>query len=47
MGSSLLNALMTARSTQLNVGRVASTQDGDLVAEHQDLDVLGSVGSGE
>ena len=47
-GSSRLNALSSARSAQFSLGlRVVSAQYGDLVAEHQDLDILGGVGAGE
>jgi hypothetical protein len=36
-----------ARSTHVSAGWVVSKQCGDLVPEHQDLDVLGCIGPGE
>jgi hypothetical protein len=39
----LLNALSTARSGHVGVGRVGAAQHGDLVAQRQDLDVLGGI----
>jgi hypothetical protein len=36
-----------SRRTPRNCGRITSAQHGDLVTEHQDLDVLGCVGSSE
>jgi hypothetical protein len=47
-GSSLLSALRTVRSTQVRVGRwFLTTLYGNLVAERQDLDILGCIGAGE
>jgi hypothetical protein len=43
LGSSLLSALSTPRSGHVGVGRVGAAQHGDLVAQRQDLDVLGGI----
>ena len=47
MGSSLLSALDGAVEPGQGRAWVVSTQHGDLIAEHQDFDVLGCLGSGE
>jgi hypothetical protein len=48
VGSSLLSALRDGAVDPAQVrARVVSAQHGDLVPEHQDLDVLGCVRAGE
>jgi hypothetical protein len=48
VGSSRLSALRDGAVDPAQVrARVVSAQHGDFVAEHQDLDVLGCIGSGE
>ena len=43
----MLDPNATAPIQVIEGARIASSEYGDLVAEHQDLDVLGCVGSGE